>query len=349
MEAKKILLLLSIGIAILVPWYLKYRKSFSFGLTREKCDTSELSLIKMDSDRSKLNICNYDEFDNLVKILKNYIPDLQFIHMLPEDEQYKVYDQLLKNYVVDPYLIKEFIAQEKIDKKIDYLKDHDLYMKIMDNNFHMSIFQKEMAKDVFIDDSFAEEYYNNNKKTVFSVQPFVKEVPGINARIVAMEDLKKTNREYETQLFQNKNVIPIDGFNPNTMKTTDSALSEALISMKIGEYKVIEIQKGQKFMIYKVSENAGSWHDYQLIAAQVKSVLKKEAIEKKCTDKIKELSDVIKVKICESGLKNFIKEKNKNNEKLNLSLKDNLASSEDEENINEVAIKNVDQLPAEVK
>lgn len=343
MELKKILLLLSLAFAIIIPWYfMKYHKNSSVFM-RERCDNSDTALIEMNSDQNKLNICNYEEFNSLIKALENYIPDLQFVHLLPAEEQYKIYAQLLKNYVIDPYIIKEFIKQEKIDQTTQYIKDYDLYLKIMETNFQMSIFQKELAGMVKIEDSFAEEYYNKNKTTKFAISPFTKEVPCITARAIAMDDKKKTNKEYEKQLKENKNIIPIDDFNPYTSKMNNSQLTEALITMKIGEYKVIEIQKNQHFMLYKISEKKGIWHEYNAVSAQVKSMLKKEAVDKKYTEKIEELKSKLKIDICADGLKNYINEKNSRLKEKEQAIDNSIDPLDEEEGITESTIKKVEQ------
>lgn len=306
MEIKRIILVLAIIMAIIIPWYIKYAPHF---FKKSKCN-KDTSLIEMNGNLNTLNICGSEEFDSLIKILSQHLPDLQFIHLLSKEEQYKIYFKLLENYVIDAYIIKEYLKEEKIDKKENFIKDRDLYLKIMENNFNMSLFQKNIADLIKIDDVLAKKYYEENKDGVFANAPFTKITPGINANIIIMDDEKKSNKEYEKILLDRKNCIPIENYNPKAMKIADTALSDALLTMKIKEYKKITLQSGQKIMLYKISDNQGEWLAYDAVADKVKSILRKKLIEEECSKKINELKNKFKIVVSQKNLDEYIEEKN---------------------------------------
>ena len=305
MEIKKIILMLSIIIAIIVPWYIKYTPHF---FKKSKCNKNN-SLIQMNDNLNKLNICNNEEFDVLLKILSQNSPDLRFIHLLSKEEQYKIYSQLLENYVIDAYAVKEYLNQKNIDLQEEFIKDRDLYLKIMENNFNMTMFQKNISDEIKIDDTLAKEYYEANKNILFASAPFTKIIPGINAHAIIIDNERKSDKEYEKMLLDKKNCIPIENYNPQIMQASNSLLSDALMSMKIKEYRKITLENGQKIMLYKLSENKGEWLAYDLISEKVKLVLKKKLIEDEYSKRILDLKNKFNIKVSQKNLEDYIEGK----------------------------------------
>ncbi len=352
MEIKKFILILAIIIAVAIPWYIKYTPYFF--KKNSKC-SKEFSLIEMNANLNKLNICNNDEFNLLVKILSQHLPDLQFVHLLSKEEQYKIYSKLLENYVIDAYAVKEYLNQEGIDKKEEFIKDRDLYLKIMENNFNMNIFHKNILDSIQIDNGIAEKYYEENKQTVFASSPFAKISPGINANAMIIDNDKKDNKNYEVLLLDKKNCIPIENYNPKVNPIGDKILSDSLIDMKIKEYRKITLTSGQKIMLYKISENQGEWHSYNEVSDKVKQILKKKLFEEESIKKIDEIKNKLKIKVSQKNLDEYIEEKNillksqylaideAENKILNNELGVNLDS---DELVEEQPIKNVEQKVA---
>lgn len=306
MEIKKLLLILSIILAIIIPWYMKYSADF---FKKNRC-IKNFCLVEMNGNLNELNICTNDEFDLLIKILSQHLPDLQFVHLLSKEEQYKIYTKLLENYVIDAYLVKEYLNEKFIDKNSIIVKDRNLYLKIMENNFNMSIFQKDIYNSIELNDEFAEKYYNENKSILFATAPFTKELPGINANAVIIDNEKINDKEYEKMLLNNKNCIPIKNFNPHSMQMNDTVLSDALLNMKIKEYKKIVLKNGQKIMLYKISEKQGEWLSYEQNSEKIKSIIKKKMAEEESIKKINELRSKFKIQISQKNLNDYIEEKN---------------------------------------
>jgi hypothetical protein len=305
MEIKKVILVLAIIVAIIVPWYIKY---MPYLFTKKRCN-KDIALIKMNENLNKLNICNNEEFELLIKILSNHMPDLQFINLLSKNEQYAIYEKLLNNYVIDAYAVTEYLHKEKIDQKEDFIKDKELYLKIMENNFNMGVFQKHIANTIVIDDVYAEKYYNENKETLFAQAPFVKVAPGIQANIVIMDNDKKTNKEYEKILLDKKQCIPIENYNPKIMKIEDSNLASALLEMKNKEYKIVTLKNNQKIMIYKIAEAIGEWYDFIDVKDKIKSALKKKTIEEEALKNIAEIKNKLEISVAKKNLEDYIDEK----------------------------------------
>lgn len=306
MEIKKIVLLLGIILAIGVPWYINY---VSYFFKKNKCNKDN-ALIEMNDDLNELNICNNKEFDLLIEILSQHLPDLKFIHLLSQEEQQKIYSKLLENYVIDAYVVKEYLNRNCINNSEEFIKGLDLYLKIMENNFNMNVFQKNIAESIKIDTDFAKKYYEDNKNTIFSNSPFTKIAPGINANAVVIDDDSKNNKIYEQMLLEKKNCIPIENYNPQLTPIGDSSLSDALINMKIKEYRKITMQNGQKIMLYKISDNKGDWFSYEEVADKVKIILKKKLIEDECMKKITDLKRKLKIKISQKNLNKYIDTRN---------------------------------------
>jgi hypothetical protein len=180
----------------------------------------------------------------------------------------------------------------------------------MENNFNMGIFQKNIVEKIVIEDSYAEKYYNENKNSLFINNPFTKVNPGITARIIIMDDEKKNSKDYEKMLLENKNCIPIENFNPKTMKMTDSKFSDSLISMKNKEIRELVLDNSQKVMVYKISEEEGQWYSYKEVSDKVKLALRKKMIEEESGKIINKIKKKLDIKVCKNTLENYIEEKN---------------------------------------
>jgi hypothetical protein len=306
MEIKKLVLLLGIILAIGIPWYINYVPYF---FKKSKCN-KENSLIEGNENLNELNICSNKEFDLLVEILSQHLPDLKFIHLLSKEEQEKVYYKLLENYVIDAYVVKEYLNRANINKEEEFIKGLSLYLKIMENNFNMNIFQKNIADSIKVDNEIAKKYYEDNKNSIFANNPFTKIAPGITANAVIIDDPTKSSKVYEKMLLDKKNCIPIENYNPQLMRMSDSALADALADMKIKEYRKITLQNGQVVMVYKILENQGEWHPYEVVADKVKAVLKKKLIEDETNKRISELKSQLKINISKKNLSEYIDTRN---------------------------------------
>ncbi len=312
MEIKKFWILLGILVAVLVPWYfMKYQK-LSTVIEQERCD-AEFGLIKVDSDPHKLSVCNLEEFDRLLVLLEHHVTELKFVHLLPEAEQYKIYKKLLREYVVIPYLVREFLKEKHIIDDYDFIKNKELYLRIMENNFNINAFQDYIAKDIFITDQEAKEYYLSNQKTRFNIFPFVKEVGGISAKLVAVVNEKKSLSEYEL-LFNEKNnekneVFVVEGFFPeNDDPGINKQLKIALVDMKVGEIRTISLDN-RNFVIKKTANRQGIWNDFEAVKEKVKFILKKDRADEVSNKIILDLEEKCKVEICDKGLTEYYKNK----------------------------------------
>lgn len=308
MEIKKFWVLLGILVAVLIPWYfMKYQK-LSMVIERGRCD-AEFGLIKVDSDPHKLSVCNLEEFDRLLVLLEHHVAELKFIRLLPAIEQYKIYKKLLREYVVIPYLVREFLKEKHITDDYDFIKNKELYLRIMENNFNINTFQDYIAKDIFITDQEAKEYYLSNQKRRFNVLPFVKEVGGISAKLVAVVNEKKSLREYEL-LFNEKNeVFMIEGFFPeNDDPGISKELKIALVDMKVGEIRIVSLDN-KNFVIKKTADRQGVWNDFEAVKEKVKFILKKDRADEVSNKIISDLEEKCKVEICDKGLTEYYKNK----------------------------------------
>jgi hypothetical protein len=306
MEIKKLLLMIAIIFAIIVPWYINYSSYF---FKKTKCDRNN-SLIEMNKNLNELNVCSNQELDLLIKILAEQSPNLQSINLLPKEDQYKIYADLLENYVIDPYVVKEYLTRSKINEDREFYENLNLYIKIMENNFYMNIFKKEIADTIIINDEKAKKYYEDNKNTLFANYPFTKIAPGINANAIIIDDEKISKKNYEKMLLDKKNCIPIENYNPKLVSLNDAALSQALINMKIKEYKTVILQNGKKIMLYKLSDNQGEWLPYEMVSDKVRLVMKKKLIEEKSLEEINKLKLELKIKISDKNLGDYIENKN---------------------------------------
>jgi hypothetical protein len=326
MEIKKLVLLLGIILAIGVPWYINY---VSYFFKKNKCNKDD-ALIEMNDNINELNICNNKEFDLLIEILSQHLPDLKFIHLLPQEEQQKIYSKLLENYVIDAYVVKEYLNQNYINSNEEFIKSLDLYLKIMENNFNMNVFQKNIANEIKIDDQIAKKYYEDNKNTIFANNPFTKIAPGINANAVIIDDESKNNKIYEQMLLDKKNCIPIENYNPQLVSVSDSSFADALINMKLKEYRTITMQNGQKIMLYKISDNKGDWFPYEEVSEQVKRILKTKLTQENSIEKITDLKKQLNIKVSQKNLNQYIHAKNillKNQDSITSSIENKILNN----------------------
>ena len=341
MEIKKFWVLLGILVAVLIPWYfMKYQK-LSMVIERARCD-GEFGLIKVVSDPQKLSVCNLEEFDRLLVLLEHHVAELKFIRLLPAVEQYKIYKKLLREYVVIPYLVGEFLKEKHIVDDYEFIKNKELYLRIMENNFNINAFQDYLAKDILITDEEARAYYLRNQKTKFNVLPFVKEVGGISAKLVAVVNEKKSLKEYE-HLFNEKNeVFSIEGFFP---ENDDAGMSKdlkiALVGMKVGEIRIVSLDD-KNFAIKKTADCQGAWNDFEIVKEKVKFILKKDRLDEVSNKIISDLEEKCKVEICDKGLTEYYKNKTVDIKEIKK------IDSIENEKIDEEEIKTVIQEPVEI-
>lgn len=342
MEINRFWILLGILVAILIPWYfMKYQK-FSGMVDQARCSV-DFSLIKVASDVQKLSVCSVDEFDRLLSLLERHISDLKFVRLLPSLEQYKMYKKLLKDYVVVPYVVSEILKEKKIAEDTSFIKDKELYLRIMENNFNINAFRDHVAKDIAVTDEMAKDYYTKHQKKKFNVEPFVKEVGGISAQIIPVTDEKKALPEYEMLFKTAKDIFSIDGlFIDDNHVEISQELRGALGSMKLGEVRIILIE-GKKFAIKKTADRPGIWNDFDVVGERVKQILKNDLIDEKMHQIIVAFEEKLKIEICDKGLTAYLKNKSIDG----LDSVEKLESNEDEK-IDEKDIKTVMQQPVEI-
>jgi hypothetical protein len=304
-------ILLSISLLFLTGCF------FKKWISKEKhCGNDKKSLTPIvtvsTSNGSSDVISTYGEFDEMIKVLENGTPDLQFIALIPKEEQEKVYLKLINDYVVANFLIKKYLVLEGITNKDSFKCEYEQYMKIMESNFYAAMFQKEIAKTIIITDETAKKYYEANKETDFSMYPFVKEIPGIDAKAIKIENGKKA-KDYESKLKNNKSktdIISLEGV--NRVRKGDPRLAivyNALVEMNKGEVRSVKLENNIEIALYKVETFNGIWVPFEEIKEQVKAVVQRKELEKKYLSIISDMKIKFNVTINENIIKDFVNKK----------------------------------------
>jgi hypothetical protein len=221
----------------------------------------------------------------------------------------------------------------------------------MENNFNISVFRDNVAKNIVISDDMAKRYYLENQKKLFNVPPFAKEIGGIAAQIIPITDHQKSLKDLASLFSNKKDGFTIEGFFPELENShVDEIFKKALIEMKIGQIRVVSLD-GQFFAIKKIRDANGLWNDYDQVAEKVQYVLKKELIDKKCAELIADYEEKLKIEVCQKGVADYIE--NKVNEfKGIIDYVENdlqeLEASGEKNTINESSVKEVIQKEVEI-
>jgi hypothetical protein len=334
MDMRKLFLFLLFLAAIFIPWYKRYIPHF---FAKNICDESE-SLIDIGQLKniSNMNICNYQDLKNLIKILSQYDKNLEFIHLLAPDRQFETYKNLIEDYIIDAYAVEKYLQDKNIVREADFMKEKKLYLKIMENNFNVNFFKKYLSENLKVEDVFAEDYYNRNKLKEFTKHPFVKQAPSIQARVIKMNKGEVPNKLYENALLQGtKDCIKLDNYNPYN---NADILSSSLLAMKNKEFFVITLENNQKFMLYKINELQPEWYEYKDISSNVKAYLQEKLVNDEASRIISQIKADYNIKVCDKNLTEYIKASN-------ASQMDELANLDecDDDLLVSEAVKNVSQ------
>ncbi len=263
-------------------------------------------------------IATSEDFSALMGMLEKGESGLQFIPLLPKNEQEKIYLKFVDDYIVSNYLIKQYLDEQKITKSKSFKEEYKQYLQIMNSNFYSSIFQKTVNEFIVITDEMAKEFYDTQKENIpeFMAAPFAKKTPGFEARAVRIDDGKKLS-DYKENLKNNKDVIKLDRINAS-MRGTSQKLIQTLTSMKINEIKEVELENGIKFGIMKIADHKGEWANYSDVTEKVKNVLRVKTLEKKCSEILNSLKDKNNISVNKDCITKIIEKKTKNtdNEKL---------------------------------
>lgn len=265
-------------------------------------------LAKVNKNGKEIVIASCKDFENMTEYMENVFPELKLLSLQPSDKQEMIYKGLLEENIVMGYLIKEYIHNNKINETEDFKNKHKEYMRFMENNFYNSIFQEDILKNIHIKDEVAKDYYENNKNE-FVGNPFVKDMPGIEAKLMLMID-GKTLKDCEKKLKskeKDKDIIELERVNKNSkgLETVYMLLED----MKDGEVKQLDQPGGMVFAVYRVKNHKGSWKDYSMVSEQVKNLLKYKETQNAYLNKIKELKEKYKVFINDECLIKIIKNK----------------------------------------
>lgn len=283
---------------------------FLTGCLDKKEKTNNETLVKS----SESSIAKFEDFKDMISILEKNETGLQFIPLLPEEEQEKIYLKLIEEYIVYNYLIKKYLEENKISTADDFKNEKKQYMELMENNYNASAFQKNLSDSIVLTDEFAENYYlsNREKAAEFMVAPFAKKIPGIEARAVRMEDNTKLD-DYKDRLKNNKDVINLDRVN-ESMRGSSKILLDNLKEMKNNDFREIKIENGMKFAILKLSENKGEWATYKELSEKIKNIIKTKILQEKYETTINSLKDKYAIEINKDLVKDFIKKSVKKEE-----------------------------------
>ena len=293
-------------------------------------------------------VATVSDFSSIMSILEKSDSGLQFIPLLKKEEQVKVYMKLVEDYIVTNYLIGKYLKENGIKKDSEVRKEFKQYMKIMKNNFYSSVFQKKLNEKIAIDDAAAEKYYNSEKDKIqeFLTAPFIKKVPGIEARAAKIED-KKSLKDYESSLKNNKNVIHLERVNP-VVRGTSISLVNALKDMKDGEIKEVAIENGAKFAVYRIKDHKGEWNSYKDVSDKAKEVLRLKVLERDFVETIRDLRSNSSIEIDQSAIESYMNEKKPAFTKPNVA--DQVVANDEKEVIEEAVVDSSgDEIEPEVK
>lgn len=298
---KKILLLAVMVVFLTIPWYKKYIYIYI-----QKYFSHKNCLIDLDCicDVKNLNICSDDDLRELVKVVSMYDPSLLQIDQYDDEKKISTCKQIIENYIIDPYIVEKYLEDNNLVISAEFIKDKEMFMKIMQNNFYINVFRKYISKEIFIDDDFARSYYEGNKFKEFNRKPFVKSPAFIDARIIEIKSDEKGYSEYELLLLDDKTSIPLNKFNPYR---SDSVVASTLKKMKKKTYDVITLEDNKKYMLYKIDEIDGMWFDYDMVKNAVKKYLHEMLLNEKMVNIVNEIKDKCNIKVCQKKLTHYVK------------------------------------------
>jgi hypothetical protein len=282
-------------------------------ITKSENSSSGASLVTADKG---IVIATQEDFKKILALMEKSDSGMQLLPLLPESEQERVYIKLINDYLVSNYIIKRHLDEEGINKTKEFQDEYNEYMKIVEGSFYASTFQKRIADSIVISDTEAREFYEIKKSSLqeFMTPPFCKKSPGIEARAIKMDEGKDI-KEYEGKLKANKDVIKLERIN-RSIRGTSGRLVDELESMKDAETRIVTLENGLTFAVYRVKNHEGEWNEYDAFADQIKNVIKMQMIDKKYNETVENLRTKYNININEVQVKNIIQKQQKSEEEL---------------------------------
>ena len=74
-------------------------------------------------------IATSEDFSALIGMLEKGETGLQFIPLLPKNEQEKIYLKFVDDYIVSNYLIKQYLDEQKITKSKSFEEEYKQYLQ----------------------------------------------------------------------------------------------------------------------------------------------------------------------------------------------------------------------------
>jgi len=275
-------------------------------IQKRKHTGTDLFIVK---DKHGHVIANRNDFEGMVAMLEKSDSGLQFIALLPRSEQIKLYTRFINDYVVTNHVIQKYIHEKGLDKGDTFNEEFEQYIKIMKSNFYSATFQKHLSETLTISDSEAEEAYSNERadNPRFLSAPFAKKVPGVEGRIVKIDEGKSVS-DYAERLKTNKDVIRLERINKGT-KGLSPKIVTTFESMKDGDIKAVTMENGITFAAYRIKNHHGEWAPYKEVASEVKEVLLTELLEKQYKHVVDDLKEREGIAINHDYITSFVDKK----------------------------------------
>lgn len=161
---------------------------------KEETDNSEV-LFSMDTtihgtvkkNMPRITQKSFDEYK--AQIIKKNPGLKEMLTMVPQFER-QIFDSF-KNEI----LLNEWAEREKITQTPEYKKRRAEYIAMIDRALPVELFEEEISKNLKVDKSQAEKYYEEHKTTDprFQRPPFVKTPGGVSAVGVSFKTEKEAN------------------------------------------------------------------------------------------------------------------------------------------------------------
>jgi hypothetical protein len=265
-------------------------------------------------------ISTVDDFESTLQILKQAKPGIEFLNRLPINEQKKAYVELLNNYVITNYLIKEYLDELGITNTEEFKKEYEQFIQIFSTSFYSNLFQKTISETLSYDTVAAEEFYEKNKlaEQEFQRAPFIIETPGIESKAIKMDEGKKLT-EYKDILKAGKDqsIINLGRIHAETRSVIPEVIQQ-LESMKDGEVSEINLANGMNFALYRIKKHEGKWKPFNEVAKEVEQVMKIRLLDQRCTEVLEAMKAKQRIEIKEETMNKFVEKNQAINAIMNL-------------------------------
>jgi hypothetical protein len=300
---KKFFWFIIICCIVAFPWYKKYVRSYFYKYFPKRCSLIQFECTR---DSGSIDLCAEEDLHEIIKIIGMYDPKVNAISKYSKDEQYVLYKKIIENYFIDPYIVQKYLEELQVTNEALFIKDKKMFMKIMENNFHINFFKRLISEQINIEDDFAKEYYYFNRVKLFNKKPFVEIPQSVNARIIEIKDSKEDALDYKVLLLDDSLSHRLYNFNPYQ---DDSKLSMVLRALPNGEYDIVLLDDGKTYMVYKIDSVDGVWFPYEKVKEHIKKYIHDSLINEKIISILEDMKQKCDIKINEKMLYEYIESK----------------------------------------